>query len=430
MWQSSNRSLTPSPTTPPEPSRPSRRHPRAPRKAGTRGQAFEGTSLQLPASGSSSVPLCATRCPSPAPPRAAPCRAATPVPRERRDRGLREAEGDEGRSRAVLDAPIRRLPWSPACCTCSLCRRSPAGGSSPRPPATVRGGRGGGTPGAAAVPGDTRGRGALTTCFCLRGFTQKVPSACWGGENKGVSAGAEPSSLGATPKQPQAPSRAPSAPAGCREGAGGPQPRSHLLEGGQQHVAVPGVLCKKTTSGGGGSGHTEPRRHPVQPGKWVSPPSPSPSSTTACTTMGNTSRSRSKPSCGGGPEERLGQEERGFVSHPLSRSPPDTPGFAHPKGDELPRVLPASWERFRAIPQPVSDLGGPAPDPVPSDAAHLLLGPLGGVDGVGGHAELLAHAPLVAHRLRLQAAVPGDVAVPRAEGSVSRGAGGAGALLP
>lgn len=43
---------------------------------------------------------------------------------------------------------------------------------------------------------------------------------------------------------------------------------------------------------------------------------------------------------------------------------------------------------------------------------HLLLAPLGGVDGVGGHTELLAHPPLVVHRLRLQAVVPGGVAVP------------------
>lgn len=99
-------------------------------------------------------------------------------------------------------------------------------------------------------PGVPRGRGTLTTCFCLRGFTQKVPSACWGGENKGVSTGAEPSSLGTTPKQPRHLPKLLPAPTGCREGTGGPQPHSHLLEGGQQHMAVPGVLCKKTTSGG------------------------------------------------------------------------------------------------------------------------------------------------------------------------------------
>lgn len=135
-----------------------------------------------------------------------------------------------------------RVPWSPACCTCSRCRRSPAEGSSHHPPVTPQGrdeeqrqvpschpspqpssphrpaflfasvhsnhtqkapGQvGAGQEQAAACTGvccspkaprcppheDTQ---TLTTCFCLRGFTQKVPSLCWREENTCVGMGAE-----------------------------------------------------------------------------------------------------------------------------------------------------------------------------------------------------------------------------------------------
>lgn len=148
---------------------------------------------------------------------------------------------------------------------------------------------------------------------------------------------------------------------------GGPQPRSHLLEGGQQHVAVPGVLCKKTPSGGAQGPRTSPpggaggSALPCAAGKINGGPlSPSPSSTTACTTMGNTSRSRSKPSCP--PEERLGQEERGFGLPSAEPQPPNPPGLLTPKGMSSrgcsQPALGAFWGRS---PNGFGSLKGPAP---------------------------------------------------------------------
>lgn len=203
---------------------------------------------------------------TPVPPQAAPCCAANSCPVCVLAAGpvLGEGEGGQGTTRGMQaggmePAGCRRVPWSPACCTCSRCRRSPAGGSSHHPPATPRG-RGEEqrhsrpppfpqasppphpTPkstvppciDALEIPGDPQapweagaGQGQaaartgvccspkgpsppsprglcravavttrrdtriLTTCFCLRGFTQKVPSLCWREESTRVGTGAE-----------------------------------------------------------------------------------------------------------------------------------------------------------------------------------------------------------------------------------------------
>lgn len=92
-----------------------------------------------------------------------------------------------------------------------------------------------------------------------------------------------------------------------------------------------------------------------------------------------------------------------------ARNPLLTLSFIHHRmhhhGVHLPVQVKAQLERDRrrGLVRWSSD-GGFIPHPYPhltpwSSGTHLLLAPLGGVDGVGRHAELLAHPPLVVHRL-------------------------------
>lgn len=135
-------------------------------------------------------------------------------------------------------------------------------------------------------------------------------------------------------------------------------PPSYLLKCSQQYVRMAQVLCNDTreiftwTS----SSITECKH----------PSSPSPSSTTACTTMGKISLSTSKRSWEG--------------KKNISELIPEDP----------------RWSIWYSIGEQKA-------------APYLFVSPFAEVDGVRGQTELLAHPPLEMHRLRLQRAVLGQV---------------------
>lgn len=206
-----------------------------------------------------------------------------------------------------------------------------------------------------------------------------------------------------SPKHPQPSSTIPiprDSPGSCtwwvlKVGGGGwPQLGTYLLKGGQQHVAVPTVLCKtQRDMQGSGDMQGDGQSHGGSEEKQKALPSwhHDASKLGKLIPARNTLLTLS------------------FIHHRL-----------HHHGINLAVQVEAQLERNRgglvrwssAEASPHLHLHGMMSG---AGGTHLLLAPLRGVDGVGGHTELLAHPPLVVHRLRLQAVVPGGVAVPWGE---------------
>lgn len=136
---------------------------------------------------------------------------------------------------------------------------------------------------------------------------------------------------------------------------------SYLFKRSQQYVGVSQMFCRKPKTVNVKS--LQLLVHICPTVRWRHRHSPSPSSTTACTTMGKISLSMSN----------------------------------------------SSWGGIRGLTQWITRATDRQRDRQTERQTHLFVGPFAEVDSVWGQTELLANSPLKVNCLRLQGAVLGQV---------------------